>query len=54
MPYSEANRKLGALIERHMRRRNQQVLLVTSVAENEGKSSIAGNIALSMVDRGKK
>lgn len=54
MSFSEANRKLGALIERHMKRRKQQVLLVTSVGENEGKSSLGANIALSMKDRGKK
>ena len=54
MPFTESNRKLATLIERHMTRHQQKVLLVCSVAENEGKSSVASNIALALADRHKK
>lgn len=37
-----------------MRRRHQKVLLVTSIGENEGKSTVAANLALSMAEKHKK
>ena len=37
-----------------MRKNSQKVLLVTSVGENEGKSTVAANLALSMSEKHKK
>lgn len=54
MPFTESNRKLATLIERHMARHKQKVLLVCSVGENEGKSSVASNIAIALAERHKK
>lgn len=54
MAYSESYRKVTSRIERILRKNNKQVLLVTSIAENEGKSTCAANIALSLQEKGKK
>lgn len=54
MRYSEENRKLEARIERHMRRKKLQVLMITSVSENEGKSTVAANIAIAMAEKHKR
>ncbi len=43
-----------AKVEYHMRRRHQKVLLVTSITENEGKSTIAANIALALAEKNRK
>ena len=52
--YVEAVGKLAAQLEHHMRKREQKILVVTSISENEGKSSLAANLALSMEERGRK
>ena len=52
MKFVEAVKKMSAVIERHMNYRKQKVLVVTSVEENEGKSSVAANIALSLAEKG--
>lgn len=54
MDYAEAGRRTEARIEYHMRKNNQKVLLVTSIGENEGKSTVAANLALSMAEKHKK
>lgn len=54
MDYSEALRRMEARVERHMRRKKQKVLLIVSVGENEGKSTVAANIALAMAEKHKK
>ena len=54
MAYSESYRKVTSRIEHILRKNNKQVLLVTSIAENEGKSTCAANIALSLQEKGKK
>lgn len=54
MAFSESVRKVSTLVEHHMKRRNQKILLITSAEENEGKSSVAVNIALAMAEKGKK
>lgn len=54
MGYAEACRKLEAGVEHHMRKARQKVLFVGSVGENEGKSTIAANLALSLAERRKK
>lgn len=50
--FVENMRKLTQRIEQHMD--SGKVLMVTSVQENEGKSTVAANIALTMVRKGKK
>ncbi|WP_415967770.1 P-loop NTPase [Faecalitalea cylindroides] len=54
MAYSEAYRRVVSRIEHSLRKKNKQVLLVTSAAENEGKSTCAANIALALQEKGKK
>ena len=46
--YTEDMRKLAARISNEMAENNQKVLLVSSAMENEGKSTVAANIALAM------
>lgn len=53
MRFSESCRKLATQVDHHMRTRKQKVLLVTSVAENEGKSSAAANLALALSEKGR-
>lgn len=52
--FAEAIERLAPQLEHHMERRGQKVLLVSSVSENEGKSSIAANVALALAERGKR
>ena len=54
MNFAEAVRSAEAKVEYHMRRRHQKVLLVTSITENEGKSTIAANIALALAEKNRK
>ena len=53
MVFSESVRKLATRLKHHMSRRQQKVILVTSVSENEGKSSVAANLALALAEKGK-
>ncbi len=52
--FVENYHKIAAKIEHNNRRNNSKVFAVTSVAENEGKSTTAANIAISLADRGHK
>ncbi len=52
--FVETTRMTASRIENRMQRRGFKVLLVTSVAENEGKSTIASNLAISMAQAGKR
>lgn len=54
MNFAEAGRSAEAAVEHHMRRHHQKILLVTSVTENEGKSTVAANIALALAEKRKK
>ena len=54
MDFAEASRRVQAKVEYHMRRNSQKILLVTSISENEGKSTVAANIALALVEKNKK
>src|SRR5699024_9031564 len=54
MVFSESVRKLATRLNHHMSRRKQKVILVTSVSENEGKSSVAANLALALAEKGKR
>ena len=50
----ESYKKLAAKVEYRMAKNEQKVLVVTSVSENEGKSTITVNLALNLSRRGKK
>ncbi len=52
--FAEGFHKIAARIEFLQHRDSSKVFAVTSVAENEGKSTIAANIAVSLADRGNK
>lgn len=52
--YTESCRMAASRVESRMDRKNAKIVLVTSVAENEGKSTIASNIAISVAQEGKK
>ena len=52
--YVESCRMAASRVQSRMDRKGVKSLLVTSVAENEGKSTVASNIALSMAQEGKK
>ena len=53
-PFIEDNMSLCSALEYHMRKRKQKVIAVTSVGENEGKSTVAANLALSFAERNKR
>lgn len=50
--YVESMRKLRQRVEHHMH--GGKVLMVTSLLENEGKSTVAVNLALSMAQKGRR
>lgn len=50
--YLEAFQKLSFRVRSDMKAKNQKVLLITSIGENEGKSTVASNIALSLAQNG--
>lgn len=52
--FIEDNRSFCSALEYHMRRRKQQVVLVTSVGENEGKSTMAANLALALAGKNRR
>lgn len=52
--YSESCRMAASRIRSRMDRKGTKTLLVTSVAENEGKSTVASNVAISIAQEGKK
>lgn len=54
LKFVESYHKIAAKLEHHNRRSGDKFFAVTSVAENEGKSTVASNIALSLADRGYK
>lgn len=54
MGFAEASRKAQARIEHHMKKRGLKVLQVASISENEGKSTVAANIALALAEKHKK
>ena len=51
--YTEAYQDLCAALEHRMRRDGKKVLLLTGAGENEGKSSVAVNLALALSMRGR-
>lgn len=52
--FVESHRKLSSRIEYHMEKEGWHTLAVTSVSENEGKSTVAANLALSLAEQGKR
>lgn len=52
--YIETFQKLCTKLEYKMERQNKKIILVTSVQENEGKSTVSANMALALAKRGKK
>lgn len=54
LSFVENYHKIAAKIEHINRRKGSKIFAVTSVAENEGKSTTAANIAISLADRGHK
>lgn len=52
--YVETIRKLRTRVSYQMRQEGFKTLMVTSVLENEGKSTVAANLALSLAQKGKR
>lgn len=52
--YSESMKKLASKIAGKMKKRHAKVVLVTSVLENEGKSTVAANLALALKEESSK
>ena len=52
--FIEDNLSLCSALEYHARRRRQKVIMVTSVGENEGKSTIAANLALALAGKNRR
>ena len=50
--FTEDYQKLATKLEYMQKKKNKKVFAVTSVAENEGKSTVAANIALALAGRG--
>ena len=51
--YTESMHKLASRVDKH-RHKGEKIIMVTSVLENEGKSTVASNLAISMATKGKK
>lgn len=54
MEFAESSRRAEARVEYHLRKKQAKVLMVTSVMENEGKSTVAANLALAMAEKHRK
>lgn len=52
--FVEGYKKLASKMEYQMAKNDSKVLVVTSVAENEGKSTVAANLAITYAEQGKK
>lgn len=52
--FIEDNLSLCSALEYHARRRGQKVVMVTSLGENEGKSTIAANLALALAEKNRR
>lgn len=53
LKYTESCRMVASRARSRIDKKNAKVILVTSVAENEGKSTIASNVAMSIAQEGK-
>lgn len=54
MTFSEATRRVATRLEAHMQRKQYKTVLVVSVEENEGKSTVAANLAIALAEHGKQ
>ena len=54
MNFAEANRRTATRLEAHLQHKKYQVLMIGSVEENEGKSTVTANIAISLAEHGKR
>jgi capsular exopolysaccharide synthesis family protein len=52
--FAESNKMLAARVSSQMDREGKKVLMVTSVLENEGKSTVAANLALALAKENKR
>ena len=52
--YVESSRKAASRVRSRLDKKGHKILLVTSVAENEGKTTVASNIALAIAQEGKR
>lgn len=52
--YVESSKMAASRVRSYMDKEQAKVLLVTSVMENEGKSTVAANLALSLAQEGKR
>lgn len=52
--YTESMLQLAHKVRHKMRKNDRKVLLVTSVAENEGKSTVAANLAVALAKHGSR
>lgn len=54
MDYREAVDKLTTTIKQHMQEHKQKIVMLASLKENEGKTTIAANLAVNLARRGNK
>ena len=52
--FVESFKMLAARVEYRMSKINGKILVITSVCENEGKSSVAANLAITLAKKGKR
>lgn len=52
--FAEANRRVALRLEHLLKRNNQKIILITSVNENEGKSTLAANLTLALAEKNNK
>ena len=52
--YAESNKMMSSRVRSYMDKENAKTLLVTSVMENEGKSTVAANLALGLAQEGSR
>ncbi|MGN1031070.1 MAG: polysaccharide biosynthesis tyrosine autokinase [Butyricicoccaceae bacterium] len=52
--FVESNKMTASRIRSHMAREGKKVVMISSVMENEGKSTVAANLALALAAEGKK
>lgn len=52
--FVEAYKKLATKVDYRMAKDKGQVLVITSVSENEGKSTVAANLAITLAEQSKK
>lgn len=54
MGFAEASRRTATRLEAHLTQARFKVVLVASVGENEGKSTVASNLAIALAERGRR